>query len=255
MKLHKITFALSALALAAASFSANAAVVFQNLGTAVPPASIGGYTLTPFSLPPQDAIPNYSNISVIPGNPGSGVLGVSPQATKYPFSDLSATWGQGYSGPLFSVPSTSTLTLPPNTHAFYAYALVNTRGTSTFTATSDSGTSSGPISVSPIPKGGPDSANGFAFYSTAGETITSITITTGIPGGVILANFGVNAGLVTTCASSGYTGTQLLWCQKICESGLSGRALDDWIQRWIRQFRQLPYCAVGGGNPPPPPQY
>ena len=253
MKLNKIVFALSALALTAASFSTNAAVVFQSLGTAVPPASIGGYTLTPFSLPPQDAIPNYSTISVIPGNPGSGVLGVSPQATKYPFGDLGATWGQGYSGPIFVAPSTSTLTLPPNTHAFYAYALVNAWGTSTFTATSDSGASSGPISVTAVPLGGPDSATGFAFYSTAGEAITSITITTEVPSGVILANFGVNTGLLTTCASSGYTGTQLLWCQKICESGLTGKALDDWIQRWIRQFRQLPYCALpgggGGGNP------
>ena len=62
------------------------------------------------------------------------------------------------------------------------------------------------------------------------------------------------SGPTTTCASSGYSGTQLLWCVKICESGLSGKALDDWIHRWIRQFRQLPYCAVGGGNPPPPPQ-
>ena len=50
--------------------------------------------------------------------------------------------------------------------------------------------------------------------------------------------------------SSGYTGTQLLWCVKICESGLTGKALDDWIHRWIRQYRQLPYCAAGG-NPPP----
>jgi len=29
--------------------------------------------------------------------------------------------------------------------------------------------------------------------------------------------------------------------------------LDVWLQRWIRQFRQLPYCAVGGNPPPPPP--
>ena len=60
------------------------------------------------------------------------------------------------------------------------------------------------------------------------------------------------AGPATTCASSGYTGTQLLWCVKICESGLSGKALDDWIHRWIRQFRQLPYCALPGGSNPPP---
>ncbi|MDE2382454.1 MAG: hypothetical protein KGL71_09615 [Xanthomonadaceae bacterium] len=61
------------------------------------------------------------------------------------------------------------------------------------------------------------------------------------------------SGPATTCASSGYTGTQLLWCVKICESGLTGKALDDWIHRWIRQFRQLPYCAVNGNPPPPPP--
>ena len=249
MKLHKITFALSALALAAASFSANAAVVFQNLGTAAPPTSIGGYTLTPFSLAPQNAIPDFSNISTIPGNPGAGVLGINPQATKYPFSALGATWGQGYSGPIYATASTSTLTLPPNTHAFY-YTLVDARGTSTFTATSDSGTNSGPISVSPNALGGPDSANGVAFYSTAGESISSITVTTSSSNGLIFAEFGIDTGPVTTCASSGYTGTQLNWCVKICESGLTGKALDDWIHRWIRQYRQLPYCAAGG-NPPP----
>ncbi|MDE2408499.1 MAG: hypothetical protein KGL91_11645, partial [Xanthomonadaceae bacterium] len=59
------------------------------------------------------------------------------------------------------------------------------------------------------------------------------------------------SGPATTCASSGYTGTQLLWCQKICESGLTGKDLDVWLQRWIRQFRKLPYCALPGGNPPP----
>lgn len=48
----------------------------------------------------------------------------------------------------------------------------------------------------------------------------------------------------TTCASSGYIGTQLLWCVKICESGLTGKALDNWIHRWIRQYRQLPYCLL-----------
>ena len=47
MKHHKRKFALafSALALPAASFSANAAIVFTNLGTGAPPASIGGHAL------------------------------------------------------------------------------------------------------------------------------------------------------------------------------------------------------------------
>jgi len=68
-----------------------------------------------------------------------------------------------------------------------------------------------------------------------------------------MTNILAGGGPTTTCASSGYTGTQLNWCVKICESGLTGKALDDWIHRWIRQFRQLPYCAVGGNPPPPPP--
>ena len=48
----------------------------------------------------------------------------------------------------------------------------------------------------------------------------------------------------TTCASEGYKGTQLTWCKNICESGLTGKALDTWIQRWISKYRVLPYCAV-----------
>jgi hypothetical protein len=47
----------------------------------------------------------------------------------------------------------------------------------------------------------------------------------------------------TTCASEGYRGTQLQWCMNICESGLSGRTLDTWIQRWLSRYRELPYCA------------
>ena len=48
----------------------------------------------------------------------------------------------------------------------------------------------------------------------------------------------------TTCASEGYTGTKLLWCQNICEKGYTGATLQTWIHRWIRQFRDLPYCAM-----------
>ncbi len=54
-----------------------------------------------------------------------------------------------------------------------------------------------------------------------------------------------------TCASEGYTGTKLVWCQNICEKGYTGATLQTWIHRWIRQFRDLPYCAV---EPPEPTQ-
>ena len=45
-----------------------------------------------------------------------------------------------------------------------------------------------------------------------------------------------------SCADAGYTGTQLLWCQNVCEKGYSGRQLDAWIHRWVSRFRELPYC-------------
>lgn len=47
-----------------------------------------------------------------------------------------------------------------------------------------------------------------------------------------------------SCASEDYTGTKLLWCQKICESDLTGPTLDTWIHRWINRYRDLPYCLV-----------
>lgn len=47
-----------------------------------------------------------------------------------------------------------------------------------------------------------------------------------------------------SCVSEDYTGTKLLWCQKICESGLSGPTLDIWIHRWINRYRDLPYCLI-----------
>ena len=47
----------------------------------------------------------------------------------------------------------------------------------------------------------------------------------------------------TTCASEGYTGTKLSWCQNICEKGYTGATLDMWIKRWLGRYRDLPYCA------------
>src|SRR5690606_6437267 len=61
-------------------------------------------------------------------------------------------------------------------------------------------------------------------------------------------------GVITTCASEGYTGTKLTWCKNICEKGYTGAALDTWIHRWISKYRDLPYCAVEGGGEQAPPE-
>ena len=240
---------LTSLALATASFAASAAILFQNLGTSAPPATIGGHTLLPFDQAPQNVIPNYSTVTSIPGSPVPGALSLSASAMKYPFTDLNATWGHGYNGPLFTTPNVTTFTLPPNTRAFYLYAMGNAFGPTNITATSDSGMSSGPVQVTVNNVGGPDSSNGFAFYSTAGETITTVTISnSSLTDGFIVGEFGLAAGPAATCASSGYKGAQLTWCQNICENGLTGKVLDSWIHRWIERYRQLPYCAVEGGG-------
>ena len=253
MQHRKLSIALAGIMLAATSFAASADILFQNLGTTAPPAVIGAHTMLPFDLSEQTAIPNLTTVSNIPGSPIPGMLSISTPATKYPFSALNATWGHGYSGPLFTAPNSATLILPPNTNAFYFYAMGIDFGPATITVTSDSGSSSGAIPVTVNNLGGPDSANGFAFYSNAGETISSVTVNTSVPGGFIFAEFGIASGPVTTCASEGYTGTKLTWCKNICENGLTGAALDTWIHRWVNRYRDLPYCAAEGGEGEPVP--
>ena len=250
---RKLRLTVAALALASASFSANAAIVFTNLGTAAPPASLGSHAMTPFDLTPQAAIADYTTgISVIPGSPFAGTLGVSAAATKYTVGTSwgsPVTWGHGYLGPVFySASNPVILTLPANTKAFYFYTQSPFIGTWNITAATDSGATSGPISVS-SGFSAPTSANGFGFYSTAGENITSITITSSAPPGLGLAEFGISTGPTTTCASEGYTGMKLEWCRNVCEKGYTGATLDMWIHRWVGRYRDLPYCAAPASPP------
>ena len=167
MNTPNIALALSALALAAASFAANAGIAFSNLGTNAPPASIGGYTMTPFDQAPQAAVPGGTSLSVIPCSPFSGNLAVLPATGKRSIGDGWATWSHGYTGVVYSeCDSTSaiTLTLPQDTGAFYFYAEPNDFGTYNVTATSNSGATSVPIAVA-----GASGANGFAFYADSGR--------------------------------------------------------------------------------------
>ena len=66
-------------------------------------------------------------------------------------------------------------------------------------------------------------------------------------GAAFLANsiaWAANGSPAVTCASEGYTGTQLTWCKNICENDLSDAVLETWIHRWINRYRDLPYCAM-----------
>jgi hypothetical protein len=252
MKIRNLALALSACALAASSFAASADILFTNLGNVAPPASIGGHTLTPFDQAPQTAIADGAQVSVIPGAPSGGSLGIGPAATKLTRGITwgGSAWAGGYNGALYFSNSgaTETLTLPAGTQAFYFYVESNYYTTSfTYTAVTNSGATSTPVVVA-----GGGGGHGFAFHSTAGESITSITITgEGLNGGgFAVGQFGAKTGPTTTCASEGYTGTKLEWCKNICERDYSGSTLNMWIRRWIDRYRILPYCGLAPQQQP-----
>ena len=261
MKTRHYALALSALALAAASFAANAAIVFTNLGTGAPPSTLGGYSMTMFSPSAQAAIPDSygTPIYVIPGGPSGSTITVAPGVYKATATiSWNSSWSHGYTGPMYYSGSVTqaTLTLPAGTKAFFLYTQSNYYGTYNMTVSTNSGATSGPVAVNMGQLPPTDGATGFAFHATAGETISSVTITgPGDGSGFAFGEFGINGGVATTCASEGYTGTKLLWCQNICEKGYTGAQLDTWIHRWINRYRDLPYCAQeGGGEEEPPPQ-
>ena len=82
------------------------------------------------------------------------------------------------------------------------------------------------------------------FYMGGGNAFADVLA----PATVVLAAE-LSGGAPTTCASEGYTGTKLSWCQNICEKGYIGATLDSWIHRWISRYRDLPYCAAPTSPP------
>jgi len=247
MQNRKLSFALAGALLAAASFAANADILFQNIGNVAPPAQLGTHTMTPFDQTPQAAIVENSTVTSIPGGPGGAVVGVSPASRKLTDGvgwNAPTSWPGGANVFFFSEfgVSSQTLTLPANTKAFYFYVESNYYSTSfEYTVTTDSGATSTPTVVA-----GNGGGHGFGFYSTAGENITTITVSgNGLSGGgFIIGQFGISSGPTTTCASEGYTGTKLEWCKNICERGYTGGTLAMWIRRWTDRYRNLPYCAI-----------
>ncbi len=167
--------------------SLSAAVLYVDLGTAAPPSTLGTRAVTPFSQALQAAVPNFTSVTVIPGSPVPGNLTSSVSLEKRNIGAGWATWSHGYTGAvyLYSNNVAVTLTLPPNTNAFYFYVEPND-STRSYTITTNSGTTSGAISVV-----GTSGARGSGFYTTQpGETILSITITGGDPVYNAIGEFG-----------------------------------------------------------------
>lgn len=180
---------------------AQAALVFQNLGTSAPPASLGGLSVQAFDTAAQAAVANLTVVTSIPGSPVGGSIPLANATVDkrtVPGGGW-ATWSHSYTGPVFAgivgaAATSNTLTLPAGTTAFYLYVEPN-NGTQNITVTANSGAiSSGPISVA-----GTAGATGFGFYATAaGDSISDITIT--VPGGAsgfAMGEFGISTSPVS----------------------------------------------------------
>lgn len=184
--------------------TAVASVTYVNLGTTAPVTTLGSYALTPFSVSAQAALADMTSVSTIPGAP-FGTLAVSPNFSKRTVPASWATWSHGYTGPVFdSTANTATLSLPAGTAAFEFYAEPDNFGTMTITATTDTGATSGPVNVV-----GASGATGFGFYTTAGESIVSITITTN-DSDFAMGEFYANGTPVNPVPALGPTGLALL---------------------------------------------
>ena len=164
--------------------AALAAITFDGSpGTAAPPATLGGYTMTKFAADPQGLFANVSSVAA-----PTGTVGFSPSLSHRKVGMGWLTWSHGYTGDVYATAGTSaTLTLPANTVAFYLYVEPNIQSSANVTATSNGGVTSGAVNVN-----GNAGARYFGFYATGSDTLTSITISVPAPAlGFGIGEFGI----------------------------------------------------------------
>ena len=141
--------------------------------------------MTPFA---DDTRPVFDDVSSVPA-PTGGVVGFSPDLNHREIGNGWATWSHGYTGDVYYTngATSATMTLPAATKAFYFYAEPNPFDVFEITATTNSGTTSGPIPVD-----GDGGATYFGFYTTGlFETIATITVESTVD--FAIGEFGISA--------------------------------------------------------------
>jgi hypothetical protein len=138
-------------------------------GTEAPPTTLGPYAMTAF---PADSRPAPSEVLDVPGPTGTVAFG--GPLTHHLVGDTWETWSHGYTGSVYSTSGAEiVLTLPPGTGAMYLYAEPNVYDLYEVSATSQDGTTSGPVEVH-----GEAGARYFGFYATCGATLDTVRVTT-----------------------------------------------------------------------------
>jgi len=161
-------------------YQASAQVTAVNIGTGLPPATLGPYLMVPFD---PGSIAGTIQATMVGGN------GAAPE-------DNWNTWGQLYTGNVYATFTANviTLTLHGPVEAVDFYEEPTLYADFTMTATDSSG-----ASISTVINGFHGSG-GIGFYedSTGGSYLTSITVTTDpSAGGEAIGEFGIDGGTLT----------------------------------------------------------
>jgi hypothetical protein len=173
--------------------AADAAVVFDGSpGSGAPPATLGGYQMTPF---PSDTRPIETLVSDIPAPGGSVALSSAVHVLSVPEFWATGPWAGGtYSGTVYwtgSNQASVTMTLPAHVKALYFYASPFACGTFLMQATAQDGTTSGPTPVTTTCGFGAEpNAGYFGFYATGSDELTIVTIAL-VDSSTIYQSFGV----------------------------------------------------------------
>ncbi|MCC6816318.1 MAG: T9SS type A sorting domain-containing protein [Saprospiraceae bacterium] len=172
-----------------------AGIIFNGTpATNAPPPTLGGYTMFKFVDDTRPVAGLASIVSSINASNDCPVsIGVNPVLghREVPFGGW-GTWSHGYNGDVYATDVfalSRTITLPPNTRAFYLYIEPNNFGIYSITATANDGTTSGAIPVS-----GFAGASYYGFYTdNINCMLTTITINiSGGSAGYAIGEFGIN---------------------------------------------------------------
>jgi hypothetical protein len=173
---------------AAKTYSECTPVFYGEPGTNAPPDTMGPYTMTAF---PADPSPEGTDETELDG-PNGTISFNTPLQHAIVGSDWQ-TWSNGYTGDVYADTTVLsdgdvqvTVTLPPHTGAFYAYAEPDKFEDYDMSATSMGG-SSGDVTVA-----GDAGASYFGFYVPCGHSLKSITYTdSGGDDAMAIGEFGI----------------------------------------------------------------
>jgi len=186
MRIFKFLAIVPIVALMLSVAQVQAGVIAVDLGTGAPPATLGGYTMTPFG-PDARYDGTFATVNDVP-SPLGGTVDFSIPLSHRRIGAGWATWSHGYTGDVYFTDGADavSLDLPALTSAFYLYAEPNAFSTFDITATTDSGAS---LTAAVAGSAG---ANGYGFYATGGDTIMSISVSADpAASGFAIGEFGI----------------------------------------------------------------